>query len=83
MANDGSDIVAVFDNLYDELIAAEDHPATPAADDMLVNYPNPFNPATTLSFTVPLSSHVEIAVFRCIGEGGKHSSGKGYEEWEV
>ncbi len=32
------------------------------------NYPNPFNPNTTISFSIPFSSHVVIKVFNSIGQ---------------
>jgi hypothetical protein len=31
------------------------------------NYPNPFNPSTTISFTVPMKSHVSLKIFDVIG----------------
>ena len=32
------------------------------------NYPNPFNPETTITFSVPLSSHVELSVYNIKGQ---------------
>ncbi|MBU0517954.1 T9SS type A sorting domain-containing protein [bacterium] len=34
---------------------------------LLTNYPNPFNPTTTISFTLELGSNVELAVFDVSG----------------
>jgi hypothetical protein len=30
---------------------------------MQPNYPNPFNPSTTFSYTLPAPAHVELAIF--------------------
>ncbi|MCK5572630.1 MAG: T9SS type A sorting domain-containing protein, partial [Bacteroidetes bacterium] len=32
------------------------------------NYPNPFNPVTTIPFTIPHRSHVTVRVFSLLGE---------------
>jgi len=32
------------------------------------NYPNPFNPATTIRFTMPRSAHVRLSVFDAAGK---------------
>ena len=41
-----------------------------AAGDPLAatNYPNPFNPATTISFELPAAGHVSVCVFNIIGQ---------------
>ena len=35
---------------------------------MLSNYPNPFNPSTTIEFSIPINSKVEILVFNVQGQ---------------
>jgi len=32
------------------------------------NYPNPFNPSTTIEFTIPTSEFVSVKIFNLLGE---------------
>ena len=32
------------------------------------NYPNPFNPSTTITFSIPMTSHVTILIFNALGQ---------------
>ena len=34
---------------------------------LLPNYPNPFNPSTTIRFHVPIRSNIDISVFDILG----------------
>ena len=36
-------------------------------------YPNPFNPCTTLSFTLPEAGHVSVQVFNALGQNVRES----------
>ncbi len=53
--------------------------------DLLQNFPNPFNPETTISFDLPMSGHVHLAVYDLLGRevaivvDGLKSQGR-YEE---
>ncbi|MEZ4699233.1 MAG: DUF839 domain-containing protein [Rhodothermales bacterium] len=44
-------------------VAAE----TPTAFDLEANYPNPFNPTTTIAFSLPETAQVRLTVFDAIG----------------
>ena len=40
----------------------------PAAYELYNAYPNPFNPSTTISYTIPRSNNVNIAVYNIMGQ---------------
>jgi hypothetical protein len=42
-------------------------PLVPRTTRLMPNYPNPFNPATTISFQLSASAHVSIRIFDAIG----------------
>jgi hypothetical protein len=39
----------------------------PLTYDLRANYPNPFNPSTTIEYAIPVSNHVSIEVFNELG----------------
>ncbi len=39
----------------------------PASFELKANYPNPFNPSTTIEYAVPRAGHVDIRVFDALG----------------
>jgi hypothetical protein len=43
-------------------------PFLPDDHTILYNYPNPFNPSTTIGFVLPFSSNVELKVLNILGE---------------
>jgi len=48
------------------------HPIQPAIFTLEQNHPNPFNPSTTIRFSLEKAAHVELAVFNMRGEKVTH-----------
>ncbi len=61
----------------------------PAAFELANNYPNPFNPTTTIRYALPLSSDVELTVYNMVGQAvrtlvSEHQSAGRYSvEWDA
>ena len=51
-----------------EFVDNSDPAVSPLRFDLNANYPNPFNPSTTISFSVPASGEVELAIFNLKGQ---------------
>jgi hypothetical protein len=45
----------------------EDKPEVPKSVELHPNYPNPFNPTTTIGFSLPTTSHVKLTVYDITG----------------
>jgi hypothetical protein len=45
----------------------EDKPDVPKSVELHPNYPNPFNPTTTIGFSLPTTSHVKLTVYDITG----------------
>jgi len=56
----------LLDEPYDPRVAVPEAIAVPLAR-LLPNYPNPFNPATTIPFTLPRAGQLELAVYDAAG----------------
>lgn len=50
------------------LTAVDNDNALPASFALLENFPNPFNPTTTISYTIPAAAHVHLAVYDLAGQ---------------
>ena len=60
------------DTLYQDwpcTISSTDEPGAPAPTEYTLsqNFPNPFNPSTTISFSIPLAENVKLSVFDILG----------------
>ena len=44
------------------------HPSTPAALALGPNYPNPFNPATTIQYWLPQAAEVQLTIHNAVGQ---------------
>jgi hypothetical protein len=68
----GADVgVVVIDNVSLELAVAtsvEELDNRPNQFSLDQNFPNPFNPTTNISFTIPQSSDVKLEVFNALGQ---------------
>lgn len=52
------------------IVGIDDKPIAtlPNTIELLGNYPNPFNPNTTIRYTIPFTGDVELSVFNVLGE---------------
>ncbi len=56
-------------NLFEEAVDLEDNEATPSIPNLaLSNYPNPFNPSTTIKFTLHTPSHTDLKIYNIKGQ---------------
>lgn len=66
---DGQDLPEVSELLNDENPDSEEANTTmPEGYVLESNYPNPFNPSTTISFEIPQAEHVSLVVYDVLGK---------------
>ena len=66
-ASQGDHKVAWYENLSTVGFAPNDSEVIPLAYRLYNNYPNPFNPSTIISYTLPQSGLVQLKVFDMLG----------------
>ena len=49
-------------------VAVQEKKSKPIQFQLFANYPNPFNPSTTIQFSVPLRSRVHLIIFNILGQ---------------
>lgn len=59
------DDIHVFAKVLNSLDEPED---LPTSIELLPNYPNPFNPTTTLAYRLSRTAHVKLTVFNSLGQ---------------
>jgi len=68
---------------YDcDYVSNEDSSVNPVSDNALSNYPNPFNPNTTISFNIPKSGNVDLVIYNIKGQKVKILTNEKYLKGE-
>lgn len=68
--------------------AVQDHLEKPADFAVLHNYPNPFNPSTTILFTLPADARVQLHIYNAHGQNvrtlvdGTFTAGPHHVQWD-
>ena len=76
-------------NLSVPLFSIEVGAALPVVFDLANNYPNPFNPATTIKYALPTAADVELTVYNVAGQvvrtlvAAHQSAGWYVAEWDA
>jgi hypothetical protein len=84
-------LVDVYHRLNNPTIASavEDNDALPTEFNLSKNYPNPFNPTTSINFALPKAGHVTLTVFNMLGQevrtlvSSKMSAGNFKTMWDA
>ena len=65
--NDQDTTAVLYGNVPYRLVTAIEEPAIPSSFDLVHNYPNPFNPSTTIAYQVAARGRVTLAVYDALG----------------
>ena len=85
----GSDSGAVFDPRSPGTTEEVEVAAVPNEYALENNYPNPFNPTTTINFQLPQDGHAELAIYNMVGQkvatlvNGQVNAGYHSVTWEA
>jgi hypothetical protein len=69
-------------------VGVDDKPRVPDGFVLRENYPNPFNPSTTIEFTMPVTDHVKFAIYNIVGQrvkvlaDAKFTAGTHFIKWD-
>ena len=65
----GAAIFVLSDSAFDDINSISDNPVSnpPIEFELHQNFPNPFNPETQISFSLPEKSHVQLLVYDLLG----------------
>ena len=64
----GNDVVKPTEPLLAKNAVNEETTEIPKTYELLGNYPNPFNPSTTIKYALPYSSNVELTIYDITGK---------------
>jgi len=66
-ANDGSNSVTILENESTPVAIEMDEPGVPRAFHLEPNYPNPFNPSTTIPYRLSNATPVTLRIYDVLG----------------
>ena len=67
-SNDPASLIKTIQVVIDVVTGVEEENSLPTVYSLYNNYPNPFNPATTIKYDIPEQSYVTIKIYNIVGE---------------